>query len=185
METKALVPLDDGGIIPLEPKDAATLIIVGRVFDWMAETGDWNLTRSFRETGVSYWSFYRAFKRPVVQAMVAQRLMGLQVATLAILDEYWLEVIFNMIEIATGVRGNNRAAVQAARFLFGVRNSAAEQIRQEGKAEQGVSQARLILHAMSSEQYPLPAGAKVHARRKTVTEELEVLPDDGSGVIEG
>ena len=120
METQSLVPLDDRGVMPLEPKDAAALIIVGRVFDYMAETGDWNLTRAFRATGVSYWSFYRAFNRPVVQALVTERLLGQQAATAMILDEYWLRVLNNMVEIASGVRGNDRDAIQAARFLHSV-----------------------------------------------------------------
>ena len=68
--------LDDTGTMPLEPKDAAAPVIAGRVFDRTAETGDRNLTRGFRATGVGYWSFYRAFKRPVVQAVVTEQVMA-------------------------------------------------------------------------------------------------------------
>jgi hypothetical protein len=57
METKNLVPLDDRGTTPLDPKDVAAIVVVRKVLDWMAETGDYTYTHAFEATSVSYWSF--------------------------------------------------------------------------------------------------------------------------------
>jgi hypothetical protein len=46
MENRSLATLNDEGIIPLDPRDTAALVIVGKVLDWMAETGDWTYTHA-------------------------------------------------------------------------------------------------------------------------------------------
>jgi len=151
---------------PLEPKDAAALIIVGRVFDRMAETGDWSMTRAFRATGVDYWSFYRAFKRPIVQGIVAERLLGQQAATAAILDEYWLRVLNNMAEIASGGKADDRAAIQAARFLLEVHRQLEMQLGAHKTEEKSLA-ATLLAKAKARSQI-------TRTRRTVVTEEVDV-----------
>jgi hypothetical protein len=177
MKTKSIAPLNDEGIMPLDPKDAAALVVVRKVLDWMAETGDWTYTHAFEGTGVDYWNFYRAYKRPAVQAAVADWLGELNVATAAMLRKRWLQVMAHMTDIATGGVGDPRAAVQAARFLDGVRQQVGSQSEGEkGQGEQSVA-ARML------QRFVTPT----RLRRTTVVEEVELAPDDEhtGAVIEG
>jgi hypothetical protein len=168
MEMHNLVPLDDGGTTPLDPKDVAAIVVVRKVLDWMAETGDYTYTHAFEATGVSYWSFYRAYRRPAVQAMVADWLDELNLATASMLRKRSLGVMHNMMEIASGNKGDERAAVQAARFLESVRHRVEESHGDRDKVNGEVHPAKLLV-----ESYLKPKAL----RRTTVVEEVEIADE--------
>jgi hypothetical protein len=69
-KAQSLMPLSDEGTLPLNPKDAAALVVVTKVFDHIHETGDMIITHALEATGVHYHAFYRACRRPAVQAAV-------------------------------------------------------------------------------------------------------------------
>ena len=175
METKNLVPLDDGGTTPLDPKDVAAIVVVRKALDWMAETGEYTYTRAFEATGVNYWDFYRAYKRPVVQAMVADWLGELNLATASMLRKRWLGVMHNMAEIASGNKGDERAAVQAARFLENVRHRLEERYDDKDKGSGEVHPAKRLM-----DSYLKPKAL----RRTTVVEEVEIAEESGT-VVDG
>ena len=92
------------------------------------------------------------------------------------LEDHWGLVVGNMVRIA---QGNGREAVQAARFV--AQQKERIQDRDDGPKAQGPSEARRLLDKFKG------TSQTVTARRRVVTEEVELSPSEGMPgvVIEG
>lgn len=91
---------------------------------------------------------------------------GGNAATAAMLRKRWLQVMNHMMEIAVGEKGGERSAVQAARFLDGVRQGLEGQ--HEGHKVEGKSVAAALLERFKE------GPSTVNAKRTVITEEIDL-----------
>ena len=158
---------EETGVIPIEAADVKAWDLVNAVQGWMRDNACYNYSEAFRQLDVARASYYRAIKRPFVQAKMVERMQAADAATFRLIEEHWPGVVANMVHIA---QGEGREAVQAARFVAGIKETVQERAEKQ-KPPEGKSQARLILEAFGG---AMP-GPKVVARR--TVEEMEFSPD--------
>lgn len=150
--------------LPISPTDTKAWQLVNIVLDWMAETGSYNYSEAFRQTGVERYNHYRAIKRPFIQGKILERMNALDRAAAKLLEVHWPGILANIARIAGR---DGRDAVQAARFLAQEKERIQQQAEEE-QEEEGPSRAAVILARFQERDL------KLKAQRTTVTEELQV-----------
>lgn len=111
---------------------------------------------------------YRAIKQPFVQGKILERMNALDKVEAKLLEVHWPGIVANVARIA---EGDEREAVQAARFLAREKERIQQQAGEEGQ-EEGPSEAAVRLSRFK-ERFG-NGGGGVKARRTTVTEQLQV-----------
>jgi len=174
---------DTSAVEAVAPRDAKSWELVTTVLDWMREHKCYNYSAAFRALTASEegdWritpetmncNFRKAMKNPYVQQRLVERYRALDLIVFQTIETQWLSVIWNMLDIATGRKGNSRDAAPAARFLENQKNDILARF-EAGEAQVGEHPALQALRNFQSQR----KGKKVTARR--ITEEITVSDDD-------
>jgi hypothetical protein len=178
-----------GKVMPIRANDPPLVVAAQTVWNRMIENHSLDVKRACEETDVPRWQFYEALKSDVVQTEVAKWLDVMRAMEAKLVTDNWFGILSYQIDIAQGKVGDPRTAVQAARFLDGVRQRVQEQ--NPGKSEEREDAAKLFLEEFAKP----PTRSRYRAKRsrktgpgETVTEELTVegfSPGNGGETIEG
>jgi len=150
-------------------------LIVRKVFEAMGEPGVSNIRTALERTGTPQSTFYDAINDPAVKAATVSWMQASDRAILARIEASRYAIVQNLIDIASS---NSREAVAAARTLEEIKAGVVKDLASDGVVEKARHPARALLESAK----------KMTVRRTTVTEEVEIGPDepvsDGNPVID-
>jgi hypothetical protein len=133
-----------------------------------------NVSRACKATGWPRHTYYHALKDPEAAELSKAQMLGVQSAAALMIQARWVDVVDNMLEIASTQEGV--AAVRAAAFVRDLTNDF-DAIVEEVIAAKDQSRGEKSPAALMLEQFP--PRSKV---TRTVTETVQVEPEDAIDV---
>jgi len=140
-------------------------LIVRKVFEAMAVPGVNNIRKALEYTGIAQSTFYDAIGDPAVKARTVEWIGASDRAVLARIESERFGYVENLARIA---KSDSREAVAAARTLEEIKASVVKDLAADEVPGKGRHPARALLES----------ARKATFRRTTVTEEVEIEPDD-------
>jgi len=149
----------------VSPQDVKMWEIVQKVREQFGK--DCATTRlACQRAGITHSLYYDALHSPYVQGMLAQELAARKQVLHQVLERAWAPMLINMSNLAAS--NDSKEAVQAARLLV--------------ELEKGLQEDSKLLEGPANKSHParalLESARKATFRRTTVTEEVEIEPDD-------
>jgi hypothetical protein len=157
------------GVLPLSPQDVKQWELVQAVREQFRKRAT-TTSDACKAANVPRRSYYAVLRNPYVQGMMLEQMQALSQATLAILEQGWVQVLRNMMSLAQSA--DSKEAVQAARLLYEMKKDLEKQ-----SAGQGLPVVSAAAQAVKS----FLGGKKLRLAETTVHREIAVDDGDASG----
>jgi hypothetical protein len=177
---------EEGKVMPIQANDPPLVVAAHTVWNRMIEDRSLSVKAACEAVGVPRWQFYKALKSDVVQAEVSRWLDLMRTVEAKLLKDNWFEVVSYQLDIARGQEGDPRTAVQAARFLDGIRQRAEEEFTGEIEDPEKTTDFIRQFASMPSKKKYKASRTRQTGRGETLSEELTIegAADEGD-VIDG